>query len=469
MAFGGWWWPGLLGLVGCLIFFLCDYVLMFGFGACLCFAVLFVLWNGEVGACVWAWTVCIGWIGVAISAASCCFVIWVFATMRFLYLIVCGPFFSASSTRWGCHCVDCHDPRVGGMFQVPVSLDGYCPSGYCLKHVAMITADLAGVSAGRAADKIQAHVSSVMPDALLFVRHWRRDLFAGTYASRLETGRRNRGDRYRWLMHLVSLEDPDAYYLEHYLLDPARYIFVPKGAHHAVNFIMKVVKRVDWYLNSMGYLTVNFIDENVLGIGGMTSSGWRDIPVSRVWQLLTEGARILESSQLFCFSTSCRLKWRGVTLTDHDVQNFATRGDFVFEYSIVQKLCFGGFFGLHIALSRANLQSRIGAGGIDDIERSVRAILYFGSVVVFHMLVTRKTFNQRGGLVSQYGSVANRMRMRYVECGLLLLWAVSRATTRERQARVNRIIAWWKSSEMLRPALVPLRPQLLRVAWVLNV
>ena len=69
----------------------------------------------------------------------------------------------------------------------------------------------------------------------------------------------------------------------------------------------------------------------------------------------------------------------------------------------------------------------------------------------------------------QYGTAANRMRMRNVECRQLLLWAIRQGSTRTRKDRINQIIAWWRGSEMLRSALPPLRARLRRIAWVRDV
>jgi len=206
-----------------------------------------------------------------------------------------------SSTRWGCDCINCDADQVGGHFELPDILEGYVPEGFCRRHTAMILADLVRVSFEIAAEKLKYHVVNLAPDMLLLVRHRRRDLFQKTYVAGLESSRHSRGERFRWLLNLVSPDDPDEHFLEHYLSDPDRYIFVPQGTHHCVTFIMEVAKTIQWYLSLHGFTIVNFADENLLGVGGFTPSGWRNIPASRLWQLLAAGARALEGTNLFFF------------------------------------------------------------------------------------------------------------------------------------------------------------------------
>eukprot|EP00959_Pyramimonas_sp_CCMP1952_P462040 9482593-Pyramimonas_sp.AAC.1 len=108
------------------------------------------------------------------------------------------------SSRWGCHCTNCPHERLGGLFELPDTLSGYTPDGFCQRHSDMIRSDLRGAAVFKAAAKIARHASNVMPDALLFVRHWKRDLFEDTFVAGLETNRggNDRGQRFRWLLHM---------------------------------------------------------------------------------------------------------------------------------------------------------------------------------------------------------------------------------------------------------------------------
>ena len=58
--------------------------------------------------------------------------------------------------------------------------------------------------------------------------------------------------------------------------------------------------------------------------------------------------------------------------------------------------CFGGFFGMRIgAPDRAH--AVFGTGGNDDVERSVRACLFFGGIVLLNNIITTKQMFQKGG------------------------------------------------------------------------
>jgi len=63
------------------------------------------------------------------------------------------------------------------------------------------------------------------------------------------------------------------------------------------------------------------------------------------------------------------MKWRGVTMSEHNVHNFQEGETFLFQYSLAQELCFGGLFGVCIVRIQPNFHVRFGRGGTDDIER----------------------------------------------------------------------------------------------------
>ena len=347
-----------------------------------------------------------------------------------------------------CQVKACTRP-VGG-YVLPAKFRRFQGDGFCESHGAMIGSDLGGLSMKSCTFKLNTYIDAYKPKEMIFVRRFGRP--NALCASSQKYGTAVLG---KDTMSLITMDDPAVMaYMRRYVEEPERYLLVPKGAHRAVEYAMgglsSLVAR-----EIVAYRAGVFMDDNLLSLAVRYKDSWYPLSRARCFEVIDRGIETMIMQNLWAFSVNCKqnpILVRGLSGSDPSVNYWFKSKEYYLGAERGAKLVFGGFFGLRVC-GAPKLTAILGKGGSDDVERTMRHVLYAGDIVYLERIFARKPpMNQLGGQRLLYGSVAKRQRALLSERRRLFRWLLRAAKASGERQNLRKVMLWVRKSKFLKMA-----------------
>ena len=336
--------------------------------------------------------------------------------------VACHGIDGRGGNRW-CEVLGCKSMASAAVMDVitedPLTLVKNAVMGvptYCETHAQLVRGDLAHTgSIHNAAVKIKAFWAQYQQ--LNCVRTYGRPR---NLAAR--TAKFLKGCRVPWLT-FMSHEDPTfREYVTHYISQPHLCVLGPRGGTAIIKFMLEAARSA----GLPGHAQLVVMDDNIYCL--LTLSGCRLRPLSgslmrkliiRRAQLLLPGDRCVWSVRPHANSKVATHFGRKVF---PDTRWHSGRSaESVLQISECPSLLYTAVLGMRIDVAEA-LLPKFGAGQ-DDVERTVRFIMFGQKISIFRNIFTRKPHYEAGGLGSGFSTKEDRLREHRRHQQDILEWA----------------------------------------------
>ena len=356
------------------------------------------------------------------------------------------------STDGLCWVIGCNHKRVTEPFVLPEDIT--MPTGYCSHHEEVVRRDLARPTPRTAAQKLRSYIDLYDPKHLICVRHYGRPYYLHPNRKCFVNQALQRDPKFHCkpCLHAICLDDPKGIEnFKYYFKNPDVYVIVPKGAHRAVSCVMQAC----CLAHHPHYASVTFMDDALQGLAVPYKQKMHRLSDGQVHDALEAAEDAMLDADLWGFTMLCSTRWQayvGSLYGSPASKNWhRTKSDYL-ATTTSSCLLYGACFGLRIGASR-KLDATMSSGN-DDVERSVRHILHYGSVVKLSEVCAQKRMFAAGGQQSVYGSMAARKRALERERSKLLRKAMAVAKAKGCVKGFHRVLQWWKRSNYLKRILL---------------